>query len=131
MIVIDGKNAILGRLGSYAAKQALKGEEIRIVNCEEIIITGSKKSIAKEFWETKGRVGRGQKGPKISRDIEKMVKRAIRGMLPDHRWGRGKEALERIKVYKGLPKEFENVKKISAGKEKGDKFVRIKEILGE
>lgn len=129
MIVIDGKNAILGRLASYTAKQALKGEEIVIVNCDEIIITGNKKNIEKEFLERRGRVGSGQKGPKISRDSEKMVKRMIRGMLPDHRKGRGKEALKRIKCYKGVPKEFESTKKIAAGKEKGDKFARIKEVI--
>jgi len=129
MMIIDGKNAIMGRLASYTAKQALKGEEVVIVNCDEIIITGNKKNIEKEFLERRGRVGSGQKGPKISRDSEKMVKRMIRGMLPDHREGRGKEALKRIKCYRGVPKEFENAKKIAAGKEKGDKFVRIKEVI--
>jgi large subunit ribosomal protein L13 len=128
-MIIDGKNAIMGRLASYTAKQALKGEEVVIVNCDEIIITGNKKNIEKEFLERRGRVGSGQKGPKISRDSEKMVKRMIRGMLPDHREGRGKEALKRIKCYRGVPKEFENAKKIAAGKEKGDKFVRIKEVI--
>ena len=29
--IIDGTNAVLGRLASYAAKQALLGEEIVIV----------------------------------------------------------------------------------------------------
>ena len=43
MKIIDGKGAILGRLASYAAKQALKGEEIVVLNCEEVIITGNKK----------------------------------------------------------------------------------------
>jgi len=128
MKIIDGKNAIMGRLASYAAKQALKGEEIVIINCEDIIITGNRKNITRELLEKRGRVGRGQKGPKVSRDIEKMIKRVIRGMLPDHRWGRGKEVLKKIKCYKGLPKEFEKMEKITAGKEKGDKFVRIKEI---
>ncbi len=129
MKIIDGKNATLGRLASYVAKQALKGEEIAILNCDEIIITGDKKNIKEEFLERRKRVGSSQKGPKISRSNEKIVKRVIRGMLPDHRKGRGREAYKRIKCYVGIPKEFEDKKKITAGKEKGIKFVRIKEIL--
>jgi len=65
MIVIDGKNAIMGRLASYTAKQALRGEDVVIVNCGEIIITGSRKNITKELLEKRGRVGRGQKGPRV------------------------------------------------------------------
>jgi len=129
MKLIDGKNAILGRLASYAAKEALKGEEIVIVNCEEIIITGNKKNIKGKFEERRERVGSSQKGPKISRVSEKIVKRTIRGMFPDHRQGRGREAYKRVKCYNKIPKEFEDKKMIKAGKEKKGKFVRIKEIL--
>ena len=82
MKIIDGKGAVLGRLGSYVAKEALKGEEIAILNCEQVIITGSKKNIEKSFHEKRSRVGSSQKGPKHSKSSEKIVKRAIRGMLP-------------------------------------------------
>ena len=128
MKIIDGKNAVLGRLASYAAKQALGGEEIVILNCEDVIITGRRKNIQKEFEEKRGRVGSSQKGPKISRLSERIVKRAIRGMLPDHRKGRGRQAYKRIMCYKGVPKEFEEKKKILAGREKRDKFIRVSEI---
>ena len=129
MKIIDGKNATLGRLASYVAKQSLKGEEFAIVNCDQIIITGNRESIKKDFLIKKGRVGSSQKGPKISKLNEKIVKRAIRGMLPDHRRGRGREAYKRIKCYVGIPKEFEDKGKITAGKEKGIKFVKVKDIL--
>ena len=42
--IIDGKNTVLGRLASFAAKEALKGEEIVVLNCEQVIITGNKKN---------------------------------------------------------------------------------------
>ena len=129
MKVIDGTNAILGRLASYSAKQALRGEEIAIVNVEKIIITGNREDIKSDFLASKKRVGSTQQGPKISNSSEKIVKRVIRGMLPEHRWGRGKEALKRIKCYVGVPKEFEKEKKIVAGKEKGNKFIYVKDIL--
>ena len=126
--IIDGKNAVLGRLASYAAKETLKGEEIIILNCEEIIITGNKKNIEKNFDIKRSRVGHSQKGPRHSKSSEKMVKRAIRGMLPDHRKGRGKIAFKKIKCYVGVPKEFQESQKILAGKQKKTKFSRIKDF---
>jgi len=128
MKVIDGKNAVLGRLASYAAKQALKGEDVVILNCEEIIITGNKKRIEKDFAKKRGRVGSSQKGPKLAKTSEKMVKRSIRGMLPDHRSGRGKIAFRKIRCYNKVPKEFQDSKKIIAGKEKRNKFSTVKEF---
>ncbi len=128
MKIIDGTGAILGRLASYVAKEALKGEEIAILNCEEVVISGNKKAIKADFQKKRSRVGHSQKGPKLSKTSEKMVKRSIRGMLPEHRFGRGRAAFKRIKCYKGVPKEFEESKKIKAGKEKPIKFSKIKEF---
>jgi len=128
MKVIDGTNAILGRLASYIAKEALKGEEIVIVNCDQIIITGNKKSIEKDFQEKRGRVGSSQKGPIHSKSKDKIVKRVIRGMLPEHRFGRGRQAFKRIKCYVGVPKEFEEANKITSKNKNKSKFVKIKEI---
>jgi len=115
-------------LASYAAKEALKGEDIIILNCEDIIITGNKKNIEENFKIRRSRVGHSQKGPRHSRSSEKMVKRSIRGMLPDHREGRGKIAFKKIKCYVGVPKEFQESKKILAGKQKKTKFSRIKDF---
>jgi len=126
--IIDGKDAIMGRLASYAAKEALKGEDIVIVNTEQVVITGSRENIKREFEETRTKVGSGQGGPKISRNPEKILKRAIRGMLPDHRKGRGKIALSKIKCYVGIPKEFQGQKKIAGGKEVGSKFITIGDL---
>jgi len=128
MKVIDGKNAVLGRLASYAAKESLKGEEIAVINCEQIIITGNKEFIQRDFQEKRERVGSGQRGPKISRTSEKIVKRAIRGMLSDHRLGRGKEAFQRIKCYVGIPPEFKDSKKITYNDEDKLKYITVKEL---
>lgn len=126
--IIDGKNAVLGRLASYSAKEALKGEDVVIVNCEQIIITGRRENVKERFERRRLRVGSGQKGPKISRLPEMIVKRAIRGMIPNHRQGRGKVAFSKIKCYKGIPKEFEQEKKIVSGKEKKTGFVSVWEL---
>ena len=128
MKVIDGKNTVLGRLASYVAKEALRGEEIVVLNCEQIIITGSKKNIQENFEAKRGRVGHSQKGPKHSRLSDKIVKRTIRGMLPDHRKGRGKEVFKKIKCYTGVPKEFQDSKKIIIESKNKNKFITVKEI---
>lgn len=52
-------------------------------------------------------------------------------MIPEHRWGRGKEALKRIKCYNKIPKEFEDKKKIVAGKEKKSKYIKVKEVVNK
>lgn len=127
MKIIDGNGAVLGRLASYVAKEALKGEEIIVLNCEDVIITGSKKNIRANYKAKREKVGSKQAGPKISRLDEQIVKRAIRGMIGNHRKGMGKEAYRRIKCYMGVPKEFKESKKISMKVNRG-KFIKIKEI---
>ncbi len=128
MKVIDGKGAILGRLASYVAKEALRGEDIAVVNCEEIIITGNRKSIEKNFIDKRQRVGSTQKGPKVSRLPHLIVKRVIRGMLPNYREGRGRVAFKKIKCYPRVPEEFKDSKKIVSGKTHKSKFILVKEI---
>lgn len=127
MKIIDGKNAVLGRLASYSAKQALLGEEIVILNCEKVIITGNRQNIIEKFQDKRKRIGSGQKGPKHSRLAYLIVKRSIRGML-SHRSGRGKEAFKRIKCYEGVPEQFKDAKKIVGSKEKKAKFIHVEEV---
>jgi len=128
MKIIDGKNAVLGRLASYVAKEALQGEDIVILNCESVIITGNKKDIREKFESKRRKTGSGQKGPKISRNADKIVKRAIRGMLPNFRKGRGKIAYKKIKCYVGIPEKFQKAEKIIGGREKKSKFIHIRSI---
>jgi len=128
MIVIDGNNAVMGRLASYAAKEALKGEEIAVVNAEKVIITGNRTFMEQDLQKKKEMIGSGQKGPHISRTSEKIVKRCIRGMLPDHREGRGKDAFRRIKCYVGIPPEFKDSKKVTFNHEDKLKYIRVKEL---
>ena len=133
MKIIDGSGAVLGRLASFVAKEDLKGEEFVILNCDKVIITGNRKMVEKEFEKKRTKVGSGQKGPKVPRTSEKIVKRAIRGMLPNHRQGRGKDIFKKIKCYSGVPKEFEESKKILAGRAPGiptkGKLIRVEELF--
>jgi len=128
MIIIDGKNCILGRLASFAAKEALKGEDISIVNCERIIITGNKKNIEKKVLQRRKMGGSSQKGPKHHRDSEKIVKKTIAGMLPNHKQGRGATAYKKIKCCRGIPKELENEKTIKVFDKKNGKFFKVGDL---
>ncbi|MBU2612695.1 MAG: 50S ribosomal protein L13 [Nanoarchaeota archaeon] len=128
MKVVQGKGVPLGRLASFAAKEALKGEEISIINCNEVIITGNYKSTKENFDTKRSRVGSGQRGPKHSATTEKIVKRAIRGMLPNAREGRGRIALKKIKCYSKVPKELEKEKVIEIPTSKKIKYSLVKEF---
>lgn len=128
MIVVDGKDAILGRLASFVAKELIKGEEVAVVNCKDVVITGNRKNIEDEFKEKRSKYGSSQKGPIHSRDVQKIVKRTIRGMLPNHRKGRGRDAFKKIKCYSNVPKQFEETEKIKIANDKKSKFVRVSHL---
>lgn len=71
MRIIDGKDAILGRVASYAAKEALKGEDIAVVNCEKLKVTGNKVFIKKNFEEKGGE----SEVHKVVRRFQEIVKK--------------------------------------------------------
>ncbi len=127
-IVIDAANATLGRLASYAAKQALLGNKIIILNAERAVITGRKKFTVGKYQEKKSRGGSSQRGPFFPKQPERIVKRTIRGMLPNYRSGKGKEAFKRILCFKGVPEKYKEVKAIRAGKEKHATYMNIDQI---
>lgn len=128
LIVIDAENAIFGRICSYAAKQALNGNEIAVVNSEKAVITGNKLNTIKEHIEMKQRGGHSNKGPRYISLPYKVLKKGIRGMLPNFRWGQGRQALLRIKCYDGVPEEFKHkeMKKIVGPSH--EKYITLKEL---
>jgi len=107
--IIDANNLVLGRMASIVAKRLLNGERIIIVNAEKAVISGKRLSILKEAREFL-QVGHFRKGPLHRRRPDTIVKRVIRGMLP-RRKPRGMEALKRLRVYIGVPQEFEDKEK--------------------
>lgn len=118
-INIDATNAILGRLASYAAKQALLGHTVNVLNCEKTIISGRKNKVKEDYHHQFFQRGRPEKGPFISRIPDRLVRRTIRGML-DYKHGRGEEAYHRIMCYLGIPVKFNGKKLIKTSKEAKD-----------
>ena len=107
-MIIDARDLVLGRIGTRAAKAALLGNEVAILNCENAIITGDRKKIIEHYKQRRER-GIPAKGPFIHRDPEKLVKRSIRGMLP-YKQPKGRDAFSRIKCYMGIPEKFKDKK---------------------
>ncbi len=103
-MIIDAKNMIIGRIATVAAKKALLGEKIDIINCENAVITGKKKFLLDNF-KRKKEMGT-FKGPFLPRMPDRFLRRTIRGMLP-YKQEKGIKAYKRITCYHGVPKEFE------------------------
>ncbi|MCK4550571.1 MAG: 50S ribosomal protein L13 [Candidatus Aenigmarchaeota archaeon] len=100
-MIIDATDKILGRMATFTAKKALAGEDVVIINAEKAIMSGSKKDILNKF---KARRDRGDSihGPHYPRMPDKIVRRAIRGMLPTKK-ASGTIAYKKVKVYIGTP----------------------------
>ena len=106
-VLISADGLILGRMASKIAKRLLNGEEIIIINAEKAIISGKKKvkvAEAKEFLE----VGAPDRGPFHYRRPDKILKKAVRGMLPIKQ-PKGKTALRRLKVFMGVPRDYQEL----------------------
>ena len=127
--VIDAEMSILGRLCTKIASKLLSGEEVVVVNAEKAIITGSKEDIFAEYRQKKMR-GKVMHGPFYPRRADLIMKRTVRGMLP---WDmpRGRNAYKLLKVYVGIPREFDAVEKIKfegATNISRDRYVTLSEI---
>ncbi|HDG63839.1 MAG: 50S ribosomal protein L13 [Thermococcus sp.] len=108
MRIINAEGLILGRLASKIAKMLLEGEEVVIINAEKAIITGNREFIFEKYkqrTELRTRTNP-RKGPFYPKRSDEIVRRTIRGMLP-WKTDRGRKAFKRLKVYAGVPKEFE------------------------
>jgi large subunit ribosomal protein L13 len=111
MIIINGKDLIVGRVASFVAKQALNGETVKIINCDEMFITGDRAFLLDEVHRRRVQ-GTWEKGPFYFRRPDRFVRRVVRGMIP-YKTPRGSAAYKRVMCYIGSPKELEQHKSIS------------------
>jgi len=125
-MIIDGTNLIVGRVGTVAAKSAMLGEQVIILNCEKMIITGKRKALIEQFLHERKR-GVPVKGPFISRLPDRFVRRMIRGMLPYKR-ARGTAAYKRIMCYIGVPDKFKDMKAETIGEANVSKMQNLNYI---
>jgi large subunit ribosomal protein L13 len=127
--IINAEGLIIGRMASIVAKRILTGEGIIIVNAEKAVISGKRKSRvmeAKEFLE----VGAPRRGPFHYRRPDRIVRSAVRGMLP-HRQPKGKNAYKRLKVFIGVPNELKDQKMETLENAQAEKLVCSYFTVGE
>lgn len=114
LIVIDGKGHIKGRLAAVVAKHLLSGQRIVVVRAEKLVLSGllyNHRVDHLEFLNKKSNINPRKGGPYHFKAPARMFWRAVRGMLP-HKTERGKAALERLKVFEGMPHPYSHAKKL-------------------
>ena len=130
-MIIDAKDTILGRLSSYAAKQALLGNKVDVINCEECVISGRKHAVLGNYIKRIKRKAPG-KGPYFYRRADMFVRRTIRGMLP-FKMARGRDAFKNLKCHIGFPENLKNEKVLTIEGARVDKLhsadhLKVKDI---
>ena len=112
-IVVDATDHVAGRLSSQVAKLLIKGNRVSVVNCDKIMISGTRSNIISEYREFLeiNSINHWKHGPKHPRRPDTIMKKMIRGMLPKEKPS-GKEAHKRLRTYIGSPKEVKSLKKI-------------------
>merc|ERR1711912_89939 len=111
-VVIDAQDHLAGRLCATVAKELLRGNNVTIVRCEGIFITGNyyrNKLIMLEKMNHRTATNP-KDGPFHHRAPSMMIKRMIRGMLPN-KTGRGQAAHKRLQCFDGCPPPFDTQKK--------------------
>lgn len=128
-MIIDATDLVVGRLASYAAKKALLGEKVDIVNCEKAVVSGSRADVLEKFKHKRERATI-RKGPFITRMPDRLVRRIVRGMIP-YKKEKGRKAYERLMCFVGVPKEFEGKKleTVEDANYKNRKLTRVVAII--
>jgi len=113
VIVIDGKGHLLGRLASIVAKQLLSGQKIVVVRCEDLNISGPffRSKIRYHAYLRKRCLVNPKRGPFHFRAPSRIFQHTVRGMVP-HKTARGAGALERLKVFEGIPEAYARIRRM-------------------
>lgn len=116
-IVVDSTDHVAGRLASYTAKMLLQGNRVTLVNCEKIMISGTRASIISEYRDFLeiSSILHPKHGPFHPRRPDTIMERMVRGMLPRKK-SSGKAAHKRLRTYIGVPREAKTLKKIQIEK---------------
>ncbi|KAJ3187089.1 60S ribosomal protein L16B [Gaertneriomyces sp. JEL0708] len=138
-VVIDGKGHLLGRLASIVAKQLLNGQKVTVVRAEEINITGPffRNKLKYMAFLRKRCIVNPARGVFHFRAPSRIFWRTVRGMVP-HKTPRGAAALERLKVFEGVPPPYDRKKRMVVPQalrvlrlSPGRKFTVLKRISSE
>ncbi|KAJ3273458.1 serine palmitoyltransferase, long chain base subunit [Terramyces sp. JEL0728] len=112
-IVVDAKGHLMGRLAATVAKQLLNGQKVTLVRCEEINMSGPffRNKLKFMAFMRKRCIVNPKRGAFHFRAPSRIFYRCIRGMIP-HKTARGAAALERLKVFEGVPPPYDKQKRL-------------------
>jgi large subunit ribosomal protein L13 len=110
-VIVDATNHIAGRLCSYVAKMLLKGDSVTILNAEKAMFSGDRYSTIRQWHEYLeiGSIVHPEHGPYHARRPDRIITRMIRGMVPKEK-AKGVDAMKRLRVYIGVPENYEGSK---------------------
>ncbi|WVZ08557.1 hypothetical protein V8G54_021903 [Vigna mungo] len=131
-VVVDARHHMLGRLASIVAKELLNGQKVVVVRCEEICISGGlvRQKMKYMRFLRKRMNTKPSHGPIHFRAPAKIFWRTVRGILMllirgkiflkwvfvcrmiPHKTKRGEAALDRLKVYEGIPPPYDKTKRM-------------------
>ena len=132
---VNASGHIAGRLCSNVAKLLLNGDRVIIVNAEKTLVSGQRSSVMKSWLEYLhiASVVHPKHGPFHSRTPDGIITRMVRGMLPRRR-PKGQNALKRLRVYVGIPEQYEDLKfeefKNSQATKPTAYYVSLSEVAG-
>lgn len=112
-VVIDAKGHLMGRLAALVAKELLSGQRVVLVRAEEVLLSGilfTHKANFMEYLNKNSNTNPRHGGPYHFRAPARILYKAVRGMIP-RKSQRGKAALERFKVFEGIPFPYSNKKR--------------------
>ena len=119
--VIDATDVVLGRLATQAATllrgknkptyapHADSGNHVIIINADKIALTGNK--LGKELYMHSGRPGglrRDSYAQLLKTNPERIIKAAVKGMLPKNRLS--KVQLDRLRIFRGAEHPYAGMK---------------------
>ncbi|RZD37553.1 MAG: 50S ribosomal protein L13 [Thaumarchaeota archaeon] len=112
--VVDATNHIAGRLASNVAKLLLQGQRVTVINCEKIMMSGTRSNQIKEYREFLeiNSIINYKHGPVHYRRPDTLMAKMIRQMLPFDRKPSGKLAFARLRTYIGVPNDTKPFEKI-------------------
>lgn len=127
--IIDATGLVLGRMATHAAKRAILGDEVHIVNAEKAIVVGSSRRAIQEHYLQKRHVGTMRKGPFFPREPHLLVKRTCRGMI-NYTSSHGRAAYDRIKAHIGVPKELagQKAESIPSARREAHSYLTVAEL---
>jgi len=111
-ILIDGRDHLVGRLASVVARELLAGQQIVVVRCDELCVSGSlvRNRVKYAQFRRKHMNTNPRKGPFHFKAPAKMFWRTVRGMV-NQKTARGQEAIGRLSTFDGIPHPYDKMKR--------------------